>query len=232
MTKVAETRNVQAQAFGFANNKASAFGIGESRACSISGLTVTGSSTFSHTTSDSEGQIILVSIAATFDSAASNVVYGVVMSHGTGTSSTFTVDAWYDLSGARQSDSVANSGDYYILLPVAPPFWYIALTPSTSAVAGTETGTALGGTEHSSLGLARAKADVITRTVGTTAATLAHIFTYSGSSPVNIGRCAIVNSVVANKGYAYFIDQVNSGTPAVVSSNGDTFTPTYTLTVG
>jgi hypothetical protein len=101
-----------------------------------------------------------------------------------------------------------------------------------SAVAGTETGAALGGSELTSNGLARAIADVVTRTVGSTTATMAHTFTYTGSTAQNIGRCAITNSIVASKNYAYFVDQVNSGTPATVSANGDTFTPTYTITVG
>lgn len=229
MSKTAETRDVQAQAFGFANRVASAYGVGESRACTISGLVVSGSSTFSHVTDDSVGQMILVSTSATFDTP-STIQYGIVQSHTTGTSTAFTVDAWYTLAGAAGAS--ANSGDFYVLLPVAPPFWFIALTTSVSAVAGTETGAALGGTEHNSNGLARAKASTITRTVGSTTATMAHTFTYTTTGSVNIGRAAIVNSMTDSKKFLYFVDQINSGTPAVVASNGDTFTPTFTITVG
>lgn len=239
MAKVNQTRDVQAQTFGFQNavNNASAGAAAESRACTISGLVVSGTTTFSHVAHDAEGMMILVSTNANFETPAA-VLYGTVLSHTTGTSTAFTVDAWYTFAGAKQSGTAANSGDFYVLVPAAAPFWYIALTDSTSAVAGTETGTALGGTEISTNGLARAQAGTITRTVGSTAATLANTFTYTTSGAQNIGRCAICNSIVTgtNSGgvgnYAYFIDQINSGTPATVSTNGDTFTPTYTLTLG
>lgn len=229
MAKVTQTRDVQAQTFGFAAaiNSAYTTPLAKSGA-TISGLTVTTAQNFA-TANMYVGAMVLVSTNATFGTS-DTVQYGVIQSHTTGASSTFTVDAWYTLAGAAGAS--ANSGTFYIILPVHAPFWFIALTTSTSAVAGTETGAALGGSELTADGLGRAQADTITRTVGSTSATMAKTFTYTGTGATNIGRAAIVNTKTASSNYAYFIDQINSGTPAVVSSNGDTFTPTWTITLG
>ncbi len=229
MAKVTQTRDVQAQTFGFAANVASAYAVPQNTTCTISSLVVTSAAVTARATNDAAGMMILVSTNATFGTAGT-VQYGVVQSNTSGTTPAYTVDAWYTLAGAAGAS--ANSGLFYVLLPVHAPFWYIALTDSTSAVAGTETGAALGGTEHTANGLGRALADTVTRTVGSTSATMAKTFTFTGSSSTNIGRASIVNSITASKNYAYFIDQINSGTPAVVSSSGDTFTPTWTLTLG
>ncbi len=231
MSKVTQTRDVQAQTFGLANNVTSAYGVSQNTTCTISALVVTSAAVTSRASNDAAGMIILVSSNATFGTAGT-VGYGVVQSNTSGTTPAFTVDAWYTLAGAANSGTFANSGLFYILLPLAPPFWYIALTDSTSAVGGTETGAALGGSEISTNGLGRALADVVTRTIGSTTATMAHTFTYTGSTAQAIGRCAVTNSVTNAKNYAYFIDQVNSGVAATVSASGDTFTPTYTLTLG
>lgn len=229
MAKTIQTRDVQAQTFGLANNVASAFAVPQNTTCTISSLVVTSAAVTARAANDAAGMMILVSTNATFGTAGT-VQYGVVQSNTSGTTPAYTVDAWYTLAGAAGAS--ANSGLFYVLLPVAPPFWYIALTDSTSAVAGTETGAALGGSELTTNGLGRAIADTVTRTVGATTATLAKTFTYTGSGAQAIGRCAVTNSITGSKNYSYFIDQVNSGTAATVSANGDTFTPTYTITVG
>lgn len=231
MAKVTQTRDVQSQTFGFSNGVASAFAsVYAKSAATISSLVITTAQTL--VTNALAGQMVLVSSNATFGTS-DTVYYGLILSNTNASSaSTITVDAWYSLAGVKQAGTVANSGVFYIVLPVAPPFWYIALSDSTSAVAGTETGAAMGGTELTTNGLARAQVNTITRTVGSTAATLANTFTYTTNGAQNIGRGAIVNSQVGTTNYAYFIDQINSGTPATVSSNGDTFTPTWTLTLG
>lgn len=228
MAKVTQTRDVQAQTFGLANNVTSAYTVTQNTTCTISGLVVTSAAVTARATNDAAGCMILVSTSATFGTAGT-VQYGVVQSNTSGTTPAYTVDAWYTLAGAAGAS--ANSGVFYVLLPVAPPFWYIALCSDTGAIAGTETGAALG-TELTTNGLGRALADVVTRTIGSTTATLAHTFTYSTTGAQAIGRCAVVNSITASKNYAYFVDQVNSGTAATVSASGDTFTPTYTITVG
>jgi hypothetical protein len=156
----------------------------------------------------------------------------VVQSNTSGTTPAFTVDGWYNLAGAAQSGTFANAGVFYVLIPCAPPFWYIALTDSVAAVAGTETGAALGGAEITTNGLGRAQAATVTRTIGSTTSTQANTFTYTGAVAQVCGRCALVNSIVATKNYAYFIDQTNAGVGETVSSNGDTLTVTYSLTLG
>lgn len=250
MSKVIQTTNVQAQTFGFQNavTASSGFvsaGVGsESKVCTISGLAVTPSAgtAFNHVQDDVLGQMLLASTNATFGTASA-VRYGVIVKQTSGTSCVFTVDQWYTLNGVSTGSTTScNSGVFYVIVPAAPPFWYCALTDSTSAVTGsgsdTSTGTALGGSEISTNGLARAQFTSITRTVGSTSATMAVTFTYTGSTAQAIGRAAVVNSIVTGTGangignYAYFVDQINSGVAATVSSNGDTFTPTWTLTLG
>lgn len=230
MAKVTQTRDVQAQTFGFAAaiNSAYVAAMAKSGADSTN-LVITTAQTIS-TANQYNGCMLLMSSNATFDTS-DTVYYGVIQSHTTGASATITVDAWYNLAGVKQADNTCDAGDFYVILPVAAPFWYIGLASDTGAIAGTETGANFG-TELTSNGLGRAQADVITRTVGTTALTLAHTFTYTTNGAQAIGRCAVLNSCVANKNYAYFVSQVNSGTPATVSATNDTFTPTFTVTVG
>jgi hypothetical protein len=235
MSKVNQTRDVQAQSFGFAANVASAFGVPQNTTCTISSLAVTSAAVTSRSANDAAGMMILVSSSATFGTAGT-VGYGTVQSNTSGTTPVFTVDGWYSLAGVPQASTYANSGLFYILLPVHAPCWYIALSDDVAAVAGTETGAAIpvtgGKIEISTNGLGRAQVDTITRTVGSTTATMAKTFTYSGATTQNIGRVALCNSAVLNKNYAYFITQINAGTPAAVSASGDTFTPLFTITVG
>lgn len=235
MGKVIQTTNVQAQTFGLANNVAAAYAVPQNTTCTISGLAVTSAAVTARATNDAAGMMLLASSNATFGTAGT-INYAVVQSNTSGTTPVFTVDGWYTLAGVASSGTFANSGVFYILLPVAPPFWFIALTDSVSATTGSgsdaSTGAALGGSELTTNGLARALADVVTRTVGSVTATMAHTFTYTTTGSQNIGRAALVNSIVGSKNYAYFVDQINSGTPAVVSANGDTLAITYTLTLG
>lgn len=229
MTKVTQTIDVQAPTFGLAVNAANAFAVTQNTTCTISSLVVTSAAVTSRATNDAAGLMILVSTNATFGTAGT-VQYGVVQSNTSGTTPAYTVDAWYTLAGAAGAS--ANSGLFYVLLPCAPPFWYIALTTSTGAVSAGDTGAALGGTELTADGLGRALVTTVTRTVGVASTTMAKTFTYTNSTAQAIGRCAITNSITNAKNYAYFIDQVNAGVAATVSANGDTFTPTYTITLG
>lgn len=231
MTKVTQTIDVQAPTFGLAPNVASSFAVTQNTTCTISGLAVTSAAVTSRAANDAAGLMILVSSNATFGTAGT-VGYGVVQSNTSGTTPVYTVDAWYSLAGVIQSGTYANSGLFYILLPCTPPFWYIALSDSVATVAPAATGAALGGNELTADGLGRALVTTVTRTVGVAATTMAKTFTYTNSTAQAIGRCAITNSAVNAKNYAYFIDQVNSGVAATVSASGDTFTPTYTITLG
>src|SRR5580765_5146424 len=99
MSKVTQTRDVQAQTFGFAANVTSALGVPQNTTCTISGTAVTSASVTSCATNDAAGMLILASTSATFGTAGT-VQYGVVQSNTSGTTPVFTVDAWYTLAGA------------------------------------------------------------------------------------------------------------------------------------
>lgn len=233
MSKITQTRDAQALSeFGLAAAVNSIFATMEagilSAATSASATANTSPNT--HVANDCAGQIIIANTNATWGSGT--VVYGLVLSNTSGTNPVFTVDKWYSLTSIGTTGTTPAATSNYVLLPCSPPFWYIVLSDSVSAVAGTETGAAVGGSELSTNGLGRAAVTTVTRTTGSTTATMAKTFTYTGSSAQNIGRTALVNSIVATTNFAYFVDQINSGTPAQVSSNGDTFTPTYSITVG
>lgn len=233
MTKVNQTGDVQSLGtFGlsFAVNNAFAFAATETASASSS-TSVTGSATGTHATNDAKGQLLVGNTSATW---AGTTLYGVVQSNTSGTTPVHTVDRWYTLAGATSGSSPSTSGPY-LILPVSAPFWFVALSDSVSAVSATDTGAAMGGTEFSTQGLARQIITSITRTAGssiTYTVSMATTFTYTGSTSQSIGRAALVNSLVASKNFAYFLDQINSGVAATVSSNGDTLAITYTITVG
>lgn len=233
MSKTNQTGDVQSlNTFGLAYAVNNAFSVAATETASASSSTsVTATGATSHATNDAQGAMIIANTSATW---AGTTLYGVVLSHTSGTTPVYTVDRWYTIAGVASGSSPSTSGPF-VILPCMAPFYFVALTDSVSAVAGTETGAALGGTELSSNGLARQKITSITRTAGsaiTYTVTLSTTFTYTTSGSQNIGRAALVNSLVATKNFAYFIDQINSGTPATVSSNGDTLQIQYTITVG
>lgn len=233
MTKINETGDIQSLGtFGLAFAVNNAFGFAATETASASSSTsVTGSTTGSHATNDCKGQLLVANTVAAW---SGTTLYGVVQSNTSGTSPVHTVDRWYTVAGAASGSSPSTTGPY-LLLPVSPPFWFVALSNSVSAVAATDTGVAMGGTEFSTQGLARQIITSVTRTAGsavTYTVSLATTFTYTGSTSQSIGRAGLVNSLVLNKGFAYFLDQINSGVAATVSSNGDTLAITYTITVG
>lgn len=227
MTKVNETGDVQSlNSFGLAFAINNAFSQAATKTASASSSTSV--TTSGLTSSDSKGAMILANTAADW---SGTTLYGVCMSN---TTTVVTVDRWYTIAGATSGSSPSTTGPF-IILPGMAPFYFVALSDSVSAVSATDTAASMGGTEYSSNGLARQKISSITRTAGSSITytnTLATTFTYSTSGSVNIGRAMLTNSLVATKGFAYFIDQINSGTPATVSSNGDTVQIQYTITVG
>lgn len=233
MTKVNATGDIQSLGtFGlaFAVNNAFAFAALEVASAS-SGTSITAGTAGSHATNDAKGQLLIANTVAAWTGTA---LYGVIQSNTSGTTPVYTVDRWYTMPGAA-SGSTPSATSPYLVIPCTAPFWYVALSDSISAVSATDTGIAMGGTEYSTQGLARQIITSITRTAGsaiTYTVSLATTFTYSGSTSQSIGRAGLANSLVLNKNYIYFLDQINAGVAATVSSNGDTLAITYTITVG
>lgn len=227
MSKVNQTGDIQSlNTFGLSaalNNQFSQAATKTASASSSTSITTSGL-----TTNDSTGCMILANTAADW---SGTTLYGVAQSN---TTTVITVDRWYTITGVASGSSPSTSGPF-VILPCSAPFWFVALSTSTSSVAASDTGAAMGGTEHNSNGLARQKITSVTRTAGsaiTYTVTLATTFTYTTSGSVNIGRAMLTNSLVDSNNFAYFIDQINGGTPATVSTNGDTLQIQYTITVG
>jgi hypothetical protein len=223
VSKVNQTRDVQSIWFGINNNAQMVMAAGAATASSGTTLTTV---TTAGAANCFAGQAVYVNSAANTATQATEY-YGIIQSNTNGANTVLTVDGWTTLAGA--GGSTPSSTTFYIIGP-PPPFWYIALSDSTSAVAGTETGAAMGGTEQTTNGLSRALADTLTHTAGTTTAVVGKTFTYTGSSPQTLGRSAICSGRVSATNFAHFITAfASSATP---STNGDTVAVTDTITVG
>jgi hypothetical protein len=172
------------------------------------------------------GQAVYVNSAANTATQATEY-YGIIQSNTNGANTVLTVDGWTKLDGT--AGSTPSSTTFYIIGP-PPPFWYMALSDSTSAVAGTETGAAMGGSEITTNGLGRALADTLTHTAGTTTSVVGKTFTYTGSGAQTVGRMMITSSRIASSNFAHFITAFASA--ATPTTNGDTVAVTDTLTVG
>lgn len=228
MTATTETAEGEALAlFGAAMAVSNAFSRSGTEVASASSATsVTAAGATSHATNDATGAMLIANTAADW---SGTTLYGNVQSNTSGTAPVYTVDRWYTMAGVVSASSPSTTGPF-VITPCMSPFWFAALTDSVSAVGAGDKGTALGGTEFTTNGLARQKITTVTRTAaGAGDMALSTVFTYTGSTDVAIGRAALVNSTVNAKGFAKVVDQINAGTAAHVSQNGDTFTPTWTI---
>lgn len=237
MSRVNQARDAQALNFGV-QSVTSAVAPQEAGALSAVATgpppTATTVSSRSATTNDLAGCLIFTTtVSATW--AAANVVYATILSNTSGTNTVLTVDGWWKISDNTAAGANPFATAQYLVFPAQAPFWVMALTDSVGAVGGTETGTALGGTELTTLGLSRGLATTFTHTAGASTGTIGKTFTYTGSASQTIGRSALVNSQTAAAGsgrgnFAFFVDQLNGATGYVVASNGDTLQITYTIT--
>lgn len=227
MTRVTQSAEVEAlTVFGAALAVSSAFTNSAAEVASASSSTsITATGAASHATNDAVGAMLVANTVAAW---TGTTLYGVVQSNTSGTTPVYTVDRWYTLNGAI-SASTPSTTSPILVLPTSAPFWYVANSDSTASVSAGDKGSALGGSELTSSGLARQKITTVTRTAGGSGTmSLSTVFTATGSG--TIGRSAIVNSLVASKDFGYFLDQVNSGV-AVSVLNGDTYTPTWVVSI-
>lgn len=179
------------------------------------------------------GCIIFANTNATW--ASGSVLYGTVLSNTAASPTVVTVDTWSKVLDNTAGQTAAATTNY-IVFPAQTPFWHMGITESIASVAGTETGTAPGGTEYGSgEGLERSICTTFTHTAGASTGTIGKTFTYTGSTSKTIGRSFLSNSQVtaaaSGRGnFAFFVDQLNGATGYVVASNGDTLQITYTIT--
>lgn len=240
MSRIPQTRDAQALQFGI--NSATGSGVKAPQKAGTlsavaSGPPPTATTDYDNTgtaANDLTGQIIITTTtSATWASA--NVVYGTILSNTQASGSVVTVDGWWKISDNTSAGANPFATALYVILPCAAPYWIVGITDSVSAVAGTETGTAPGGTEYTANGLGRTIATTLTHTAGASTGTIGVTFTYTGSSSVTIGRSFVSNSKTASAGsgrgnFGFFIDQLNGASGYVVASNGDTLQITYTVT--
>lgn len=151
--------------------------------------------------------------------------YGVIISH---TGTVLTIDRWYDpASPGGAAGSTPSSTTAYVILPSAPPAWYMALTANTTSPANGDT-TLTGEITTASGGLIR-KVCVVAHTAGATTYTLTPVFTANGSDslPVTIGKAATFNSITSGQ---MLFETLVSPT-ATLSQSGDQLTVTDTVTM-
>lgn len=240
MARVPQTRDAQALQLGV--NSATVSGIKAPQksgtlSAVASGPPPTATTDYDNTAgnaNDLTGQVIVTTkTSATW--APANVIYGTILANTKASTSVVSVDGWWSMLDNTAAGANPATTAFYVVLPTSMPYWVMGLTDSVSSVAGTETGTAAGGTEYSSTGLGRVIATTLTHTAGASTGTVGNTFTYTGSSSITIGRSFLSNSQTAAAGsgrgnFAMFIDQLNGGTGYVVASSGDTLQVTYTVT--
>lgn len=186
------------------------------------------------TTNDYAGCVVVTTTtSATW--SATNVIYGTILSNTSGTNSVLTVDGWWKIADNTSAGANPFATAQYVILPAQMPFWVMGITNNVSSIAGTETGTAPGGTEYNANGLTRLICTTFTHSAGASTGTLGLTYTFTGSSSTTIGESFLSNSQTVSAGsgrgnFAFFADQLNGATGYVVASNGDTLQITYTIT--
>lgn len=240
MSRVNQARDAQALNFGVQSSVST--GVKASQATGVLSATAAGppptattNFTASGSANDLAGQVIVTtSTSAVWASA--NAIYGTILSNTSGASSVVTVDAWWKVAD-NTAASAPTSTSFFVILPCMMPFWVMGLTTNVSSIAGTETGTAPGGTELlASAGLGRTIATVFSHTASASTGTVGNTFTVTGSpGSTTIGESFLSNSqtpsAASGRGnFIFFADQLNGATGYVVATNGDTLQITYTIT--
>lgn len=227
MSKMNQTRDMQALVFGINNNAQMLMESGTATATTAT--TLTSNSSTNHASNDLAGQMIVTSSANLW--ASGTICYGLILSNTSGTNTVVTIDQWNSLTTAGALVTVTNQTPNYVVLPAVPPFWYIALssTDSGTATSSSDTGASIPG-ELTANGLGRALATTLGHAAGNTQVTISKTFTYSASSAQVVGRMAVCNSIKATTNFAYFITPFGSN--ATLNNVGDTLQVTDTITVG
>ncbi len=238
MSRIPQTRDAQALNFGVQSTTSAACPQAAGALSAVAtGPPTTATTDFTAANANNLAGCIVFATTTSATWAAANVVYATVLSNGSGSNSQLVVDGWRKVS----DDTVASNPfatSQYVVFPAQAPFKIFALSDSVAAVAGTETGTAMGGTEWvvgTAPGLQRAYATTFTHTAGASTGTIGKTFTYTGSSSVTVGRSALVNSLTAGGtsprgNFAFFIDRLNGGTGYALATSGDTLQILMTVT--
>lgn len=151
--------------------------------------------------------------------------YACIISH---TGTILTVDRWYDpTSPGGAAGSTPGATTVYVILPTAPPAWYMALTANAGAPANGDTSLSAEITTGGG-GLIR-KICPVAHTAGAATYTLTPVFTANGSDslPVTIAKVGVFNSITSGQ----MLFETLLGTTAVLSLSGDQLTVTDTVTM-
>lgn len=172
-------------------------------------------------------------------SGAGSTVYGLIMSHTSGTTPVFTVDQWYSAATpGGAAGTTPNATASYLIPTGGPPAQFAALSTDTTAKSlGGSDGTAdasaitvaLSGEISAAGGGLNRKIGVLAHSAGAATWTNTPVFTANGSDvlPKTVGTAALSPSNVA-KALHYM---TLLGTTAVLSASGDQLTLTWTLTM-
>jgi hypothetical protein len=220
------------QMFGF--GPATLMGVGTASAATATTLTGSAETNASRAANECAGMILVVSANS---AGTGSKVYGVIISHTSGTTPVYTVDRWYnEATPGGAAGTTPNATSFYSVI-AAPPDIFVALSTDTTAKS-------LGGTAGTadSPTIAQALTGEITTAggglirkiapIGNSGAsvTLTPVFTANGtdSLPVTVGTAAASPSIVATNGALDYMTLVSP--TATLSASGDQLTLTWTMT--
>ncbi len=220
------------QMFGF--GPATLMGVGTATAATSTTLTGSAETNASRAANECAGMLLVVGPNA---SGTGSKVYGLIISHTSGTTPVYTVDRWYnEATPGGSAGTTPNATSLYSVV-AAPPTMFVALSTDTTAKSlGGTAGTADSSTIAQALtgeittaggGLIRKIAPI-----GNSGAsvTLTPVFTANGtdSLPVTVGTAAASASIVATNGALDYMTLVSP--TATMSASGDQLTLTWTMT--
>lgn len=224
--------NQAIQMFGF--GPATLQGVGTATAATATTLTGSSETNASRAANECAGMMLVVSANA---AGTGSKVYGLIISHTSGTTPVYTVDRWYnEATPGGSAGTTPNATSLYSVV-AAPPTMFVALSTDTTAKSlGGSGGTADAATIAQALtgeittsggGLIRKIAPV-----GNSGAsvTLTPVFTANGtdSLPVTVGTAGASPSIVATNGALDYMTLVSP--TATLSASGDQLTLTWTMT--
>lgn len=224
--------NQAIQMFGF--GPATLSGVGTATAATATTLTGSAETNASRAANECAGMMIVVGPNA---SGTGSKVFGLIVSHTSGTTPVYTVDRWYNAASPGGAAGTTPNATGFYQVVAAPPSIFMALTTdSTTPSLGGAAGTADAAT------IAQALTSEITTgggglirkicPIGNSGAsvTLTPVFTANGSDtlPATVAKVGVSPSIVATNGALDYMSLVSP--TAVMSASGDQLTLTHTFT--
>jgi hypothetical protein len=197
------------------------------QASAATATTLTTGATF--TTNQWAGCRVYASVSAT------QMVWGLVVSNTNAASaSVLTVDRWYTAAtpGGTAGSTPSSTATYVIVGAGGPAAWFMGLTATGTAPAGTDT-SLTGEITSQPAGLVR-KICPYAHTAGTNSYTLTPVFTIGGgdtSLPITVAQIGVFNSMVVTNTTSTMLFRTLLSSAATLAVAGDQLTVTETVTM-